>query len=109
LSSSGIPSKYGFQVGGTATIVNGRWTGRATAKYTDPLGRWSSITIAGKNRKVTFITAYQCCNGGKDQGPYTWYKQLWERHKRDGVKNPKPRKLFLADLEKYIDGFDSVD
>ena len=86
----------------TVTIVNGRWTGRAIKKDVDPLGRWSAITIAGKGRKVTFITAYQCCDGSNSNGPFTWYMQLWERHKKSGAKNPKPRTLFLDDLERYI-------
>ena len=50
-SSSGIPSSRGYQVGGTAMIVNGRWTARATCKYVDPIGRWTAITITGKDRK----------------------------------------------------------
>jgi hypothetical protein len=52
-----------YQPGGTATILCSRWATRVIEKGQDHLGmgRWSCITLRGKqNKKVTIVTVYNC-------------------------------------------------
>jgi hypothetical protein len=64
-----------MQPGGTATIVCHNWASRVIGKGENPLGlgRWSYITLCGKrDRKVTFIMAYNAANM---TGDATFYQQ----------------------------------
>ena len=48
--------------GGTMTTLSGRWIPRKIGSGSDSKGRWSHITILGKNRrKITIVTAYRVC------------------------------------------------
>lgn len=88
-SSSGHPSEKGYQVGGTALLVKGRWTGRVSELDKDCFGRWSWATVEGRGTRTTFIAAYAPCQGGQTSGLNTWWKQLWYRHRAEQkLKNP---------------------
>lgn len=94
-----------YKPGGTATVFDGNWAGRIT-KETDnsKLGRWSCITIAGRNdTNLTIITAYRCCKGQTERstGMYSSYMQQAKILRTQGRKI-SPQTAFVEDLEKYI-------
>ena len=103
-SCSGRPSARGFLVGGTALLVQGRWTGRVSETGQDAFGRWTWATVEGKGCRTTFIAAYAPCTGGISLGNDTWWKQLWFRHRAALQRpSPDPRKLFWDDLLRFIE------
>jgi exonuclease III len=104
-STSEIFFKKAFKPGGTSTIVNGPLSSRVSNKDTDPygLGRWSSLTIDGRNkRKITAITAYcppkQTINNA---GLFTSFFQQFHQLRSSGSKNPRPIVQFYDDLEQH--------
>jgi hypothetical protein len=65
-STSDIHSNSVLQFGGTCTGVTGKWSGRIASQGMDPhgLGRWSHVTITGKNgHNVLITTVYQAWTG----------------------------------------------
>ena len=67
------PSDKGYQVGGTAMLVKGRWTGRVSDIGQDRFGRWTWATVEGQGTRTTFIAAYAPCNGGTTSGLNTFH------------------------------------
>ena len=63
-SSSTFKAQRDFKPGGTLSLLRNNSVSRLHNKGSDPLGRWSHVTLNchGKT-KVTFITAYQPCCG----------------------------------------------
>jgi len=61
-SSSTLGGDY-YKPGGTLTVYNGNWSNRIT-RGVDPhkLGRWSFITLKGRNSSfLTIVTDYRVC------------------------------------------------
>jgi len=57
-----FPSRY--KPGGTLTGLTSKLVGKVHSQGSDPVGRWSWITLHGKNsKKFTIITAYRVCPG----------------------------------------------
>jgi hypothetical protein len=84
--------------GGTMTVLSGRWAGRKDNINSDSKGRWSSMTLQGKQEKyITFITAYRVCQqkGGKG---CTIYHQQQLDFEVEGQCMVNLRKQFCADL-----------
>eukprot|EP00957_Ditylum_brightwellii_P096945 7382666-Ditylum_brightwellii.AAC.1 len=51
-------TKTDFQPSGTFTLTTDKWASKATYSGKDSLGRWSWVTLQGKQKQqVTFITA----------------------------------------------------
>ena len=65
LQLSSVPDKHirdRYQPGGTMTITQGSSLGRVIHNHTDEHGRWTSITLQGKeDTKILIINAYMVC------------------------------------------------
>jgi hypothetical protein len=96
-SETKFPTHY--KPGGTCSLVTGSLANRVLSTGSDPLGRWSHITITGRSRIITIITAY-CppINSIESAGPLKSYFQLYDQPLQSGVISPDPRKQFYADL-----------
>jgi hypothetical protein len=66
---------------GTMSILAGRWAGRKTGTTSDSKGRWSSITLTKKNRKITMITAYCVCQQKGGEGSTVFHQQQLQMKK----------------------------
>jgi hypothetical protein len=80
--------------------------GRISSQGMDPhsLGRWSYVTITGKNgRNILITTVYQTCKARiAAVGAKTAYAQQWHILRRKGETNPDPRKSFKTDLDAFL-------
>ena len=71
--------------GGTMVHVEERWTGASMKKKSDPISRWSSISIEGKgDRKLTIFSVYRVNDNNLETagGETAWlqeYRALLER------------------------------
>ena len=91
------------KMGGTATIVRGNWSGRIIEVGQEKLGRWSYLTLTGKNnKKIKFITCYRVCQSSKEIGPGSIRTQQEMDILKDSGEIVDPRKKILSDLEVYI-------
>jgi hypothetical protein len=74
--------------------------------HNDPsgLGRWSSITLRGKEDHIlTIFTAYRVCKGYIQSSPVgSSFSREYVHHKQNGHPNPQPRKTFLTDITNTI-------
>jgi exonuclease III len=88
-----------YKPGGTCTLVTGSLATRVISEGSDDLGRWSHVTISGRSRTVTIITAY-CppVQSIETAGPLTSYFQQYHQLRQSGVISPDPRKQFFSDL-----------
>ena len=67
----------------------------------DQMGRWSYITICGKqNTRLIIITAYRANYNINNHGSV--YMQEYRELIKKGYKDPKPRKMMLHDLSAFI-------
>jgi exonuclease III len=104
-SSAVTPDDGLYLPGGTATIVGDPFNSRICKETSDDaLGRWTAITLKGKQeRKITIINAYQV---NKDSVQSTDDRSTWKQQynalRLTGVDNPDPCQTFWSDLEKYI-------
>ena len=65
-STSSTEFKSFYKPGGTMTVATGPVQSFVRDKTSDPLGRWSSITLAGRNqRRIRITTAYHVCSNSK--------------------------------------------
>jgi hypothetical protein len=88
--------------GGTMTILSGRWAGRKQGTKSDPLGRWSSMTLVGKKeRKVTVITAYHVCQQKGGNGCTVYHQQQLDFEQR-GKRMVNLQKQFCLDMVQYV-------
>jgi hypothetical protein len=102
-----IPINESFQAGGTATMTLGKWT---TMVHGPPiqdktgLGRWSGITLRGKNATfLSIITAYRCCNGSIKNSPLgSTFTREFLFLQDMGEPKPNPRASFIKDLSVQI-------
>jgi hypothetical protein len=62
------------------------------------LGHWSYLTITGRPRTITFITAY-CppIQSIESTGPLKHYFQQYNQLRESGVISPNPRQRFFTD------------
>ena len=104
-SSSCAASGDTYKPGGTLTIYDGNWSGRITKGVDNTkLGRWSYITINGRNNTFfTIITGYRCVKQQTTQtaGMTTTYMQQERILKQRGITST-PQKCFIDDLEKFV-------
>ena len=100
--------------GGVLTLVRGNWAGRVEKAGCDDLGRWTYVTMEGKNsRRVMIITLYRVCNQRHQQGSCTIYMQQELDLKQAGRKQIDPRESILEDLTAQIqkgneDGYEVI-
>ena len=95
-----------YQPGGTAIISTNKISPRITDSGVDPqgMGRWSYITINGRNKKkLTIISAYRA---GKTRiqksGPSTAFTQQWDFMEERGDTTIDVRKQMTKDLSTFI-------
>ena len=101
LRQAAAPSEKGYQVGGTALLVKGRWAGRVSDVGLDQIGRWSG----GHGRQWKGVVPVQPSLLPMHPAPGldTWWKQLWYRHRAEQkLQNPDPRKIFWDALATYL-------
>jgi hypothetical protein len=90
------------KMGGTLSILSGRWAGRKVGTDNDPKGRWSSITLNGKkDRMVTLITAYRVCQQKGGIGSTVFHQQQLD-FEEEGLKQVNLRKQFCKDMVQYV-------
>jgi hypothetical protein len=64
LTGSSIRVHAQYKPGGTMALAQGNIVGRLIRTYSDPLGRWTTLTLAGRdNTVIKFVTAYQSALG----------------------------------------------
>ena len=106
-SSSEIFCADAYKPGGTGMLCDGNWNSRVVNKGNDPhkLGRWSYLTLRGRNDfLVTIITAYRCCvsNNVNNEGLTTAYAQQETCLRRKGIQT-NPRESFITHMEQFIE------
>ena len=85
--------------GGLLTWTRGNWSGRIINSGRDTLGRWTYITMGGKNnKKITIYTIYRVCDQKHGSGNCTVYMQQENDLKTDNRKMCDPREALLGDL-----------
>ena len=101
-SASKLNLDSDFKMGGTITGVNGVWSGRLEAQGSEPMGRWSYITLTGKQgRKFTVITTYRVCKA-TTKGECTIRAQQQQDILIEKKKLQDPRAALLTDLLEFI-------
>ena len=105
-SSSITKSASLVKPGGTAMLVDTNITGNIADRGQDwtKMGRWSFITLRGKNdRTLHVVTGYRCNNMTSQHiGDLTAWAQQYSISRNRGVQNPKPNIDFLPDMEKWL-------
>ena len=104
-SSSSTATCDAYKPGGTLTVADGNWTSRISKDVDSfKLGRWSIITIKGRNNTLlSIITAYRCCHGVKidNVGPISALTQQETLLKKRGI-DKSPQEMFIVDMMKVI-------
>ena len=104
-SSSCVACSDVYKPGGTMTAYDGNWASRITKGVdTHKLGRWSFITILGRNNSLlTIITGYRCVKKQteKTAGFMSTYMQQERILKQRGITS-SPQTSFINDLENFI-------
>jgi len=104
-ASSKATAMLEYKPGGTATIVRNNAVGRVIAKDSDSIGRWSYVTLGGKDgKKVTFVSAYQPCKGKpKKDGSMTVITQQYAQFLEEKRHNPENvRRHFIRDFKRFV-------
>ena len=105
-SSSCVACGDMYKLGGTVTIYDGNWSGRILKGVdTHKLGRWSYVTLIGRNNSFfTIITGYRCCRKQTlaTAGITPTYMQQ-ERILRQRNITGTPQKCFIDDIGKFIE------
>jgi hypothetical protein len=101
MSTSEIPFEGFYKPGGTLTAIFDHNVCRFQSKFSDSLGRWSTISLTGRRgRVIHFVTVYQVVNK-VTTGPYTAYQQQASSLTL-ADRSITPRQAFILDLEKYL-------
>ena len=107
-STSEIPFTGFYKPGGTITSTFDHVVSRFKSKFSDKLGRWSTLSLTGKhNRVFSFITIYQVVDSNT-VGPFTAYQQQLSSLKL-ADRSITPRNAFIADFASYLRTIRSAD
>lgn len=107
-STSDIPFETFYKPGGTMTAVFNDVVSRCNGKYSDPMGRWSTISLTGKRgRLIHLVTVYQVVDNA-NTGPFTAYQQQ-ASSLRLAERTLNPRQAFIADLASYLRKLQSAE
>jgi exonuclease III len=102
-SSSKISFNSTRKPGGTLIGVTGNTVGRVEAHYSDPMGRFSSLTLLGRMGKhITVISAYQVPKNSNLSGPTTAHTQQVLQLKQIGFPEQNPRRQFCDALDRFL-------
>jgi hypothetical protein len=100
-STSTIPFDGFYKPGGTFSLAVGPHTSRFHSKFSDSLGRWSTISLVGRRgRVIHFITVYQVIEKS-DSGPFTAFQQQ-QTSLYLSRRDITPRKAFRIDFDMYL-------
>jgi hypothetical protein len=89
-------------MGGTMSVLAGRWAGRKLATTSDPKGRWSSITLNGKgDKKIILITAYRVCQQKGGEGGTIYHQQQLD-YEEEGRRQVNLRSQFCIDMVNFV-------
>jgi ribonuclease HI len=99
--------------GGTAAMINGKWSSRHVADITDPsgMGRYCGFKIRINDTTcLHYITAYRVCNQKlKVSNSLSSNTQQYMHMLANGTEKPNPRQQILEDLTLYIDNMIPTD
>jgi exonuclease III len=74
------------------------------------MGRWTTITLNGKHKQLTIITAYAVSQeSGNTLGNKTAYQQQWLMLRQQQETNPNPKQKFYADLTQTIQALERAN
>jgi hypothetical protein len=103
MTSSSIPFLTNYKPGGTTILTHDNITGRIMHKYSDPLGRWTHLQLAGKNNRIlNFIAAYQVCPRPTHKTGTTAFHQQESLLRNQGRADFNPRRNFRKDITKFL-------
>jgi hypothetical protein len=89
--------------GGTILGDTGKLTSRVTETTTDPMGRWTSITLLGHLRaENTIVYAYQVVNIHDTSGTTTAFTQQLIMLKQQQRTDQRPRQEFQKELCTFL-------
>ena len=97
-----------FQSGGSLTLVTGGLVpcinGAINLSDVSGLGRWSGISLTGKDRTcLSIITAYRICSGSPRTAPLgSAFLREYEYYRSQRNGNANPRHEFLNDLSNLL-------
>ena len=92
------------KMGGTMIHVERKWAGSSMKKESDTYGRWSKVTIEGKeSNKIAIYSVYRVNGNSLEKaGGDTVWMQEYQALLENGVESPNPRQQILDDLEADI-------
>lgn len=95
----------GYLPGGTATISQGKFSGRVMKRGSDSLGSFTWMAVRGKKDiGVIAITAYRVCQkAGAKSGPETAFTQQCIQMRADGDTSPDPRNEIFKNMSKVLE------
>jgi hypothetical protein len=103
-SSSNAPVINFTKPGGNLVGITGPLVGRIRDTITDPYGRWCGYTIIRRDTKeIMIITAYNVSQHKNAKvGDDTLFNQQIALYKLENIRDPDPKKLFIADLATLV-------
>jgi hypothetical protein len=91
-----------FNMGGNMAIMQGGLSGRCMDQGSDTFGRWSWVTIKGKNINLVIIGGYKVGkNNGSPGGTSVAQQEIRAMLRRDHRLANKPREAFDFDLANF--------
>jgi exonuclease III len=100
-ATSSIPFETDYKPGGTMTMCFSPCVTRFHSKFEDPLGRWCTLSLNGRNGLIVhFITVYQVVEKANG-GPFTAYQQQRASLLLEN-RDLFPQQAFLLDFNKYL-------
>jgi hypothetical protein len=104
LSNSKISFNSTRKPGGTLTGVTGNAAGQLEGQFSNPMGRFCSLTLLGRlGKRITIISAYQVPKSSGSRGKTTSHQQQVLQLRKDGDSDQHPRKHFCTSLDIFID------
>eukprot|EP00980_Cylindrotheca_fusiformis_P030494 scaffold24909_cov186-Cylindrotheca_fusiformis.AAC.1 len=101
-----LRSTTAYKPGGVLLAALGDCAHRVIATEAEPMGRWCSMTLTGKNQQLLKVyCVYQSVEHSDTSGivsNQTYFAQQWEMLKTAGIPQPKPRQQLIADLSKDL-------
>jgi hypothetical protein len=95
LGGSEIPYDTTVRYGGTLTMAIHDIRGRVLKQFHDPWGRWTALELQARGqRRVLYITAYQCCEKPTNFEGSTAYHQQEAMARLEHCPNIQPSRNF---------------
>ena len=103
-SSSVSPVLTFTKPGGNMVGITGSLVGRVRDTITDHYGRWCGYSLIGKdNKEILILTAYNVSQVVNAKvGDDTLFNQQIALYKLNNIREPDPKKLFIADLVEVV-------